>query len=118
MATLVPGTAGRATAFDLSALAAAAGGGDKFPNDGQTFFIVKNGDGSDHTVTFPFSGINQGVIDGITPSNTARTVTAGHTAIFGPFPSGLYNDASGLVSVTYSAVTSVTVAAVKMPPAG
>lgn len=118
MATLSVGTAGRATPFDLSGLVAAAGGGDKFANDGQTFFIVKNGDGSDHTVTFPFSGLNQGIVDGITPTNTARTVTAGHTAIFGPFPSGLYNDAAGLVSVSYSAVTTVTVAAVKMPPAG
>jgi hypothetical protein len=118
MALITPGTSGRATPYDLSSLAAASGGGDTFTNDGQTYFVIKNGDGSDHTVTFSFSGINQGVVDGVTPTAVARTVTAGHTAIFGPFPSGLYNDASSLVHVTYSAVTSVTVGAFKAPPAG
>ena len=116
MATLTVGTSGRtaAAAYDLSSLTAAAGGGDVFANDGQTYFVIKNGDGSDHTVTF---GI-QLTVDGITPTAAAQNVVAGHTRVFGPFPSGVYNNGSGQVAVTYSAVTSVTVGAFKAPPAG
>lgn len=113
MAALTPGQAKRDVPFDLTSLVAAAGGGDTFANDGQTFFIVKNGDASDHTVTFA----QQLAQDGVTPTNPARNVTAGHTCIFGPFPTGIYNGSDNLgVHVSYSAVTSVTVAAVKFPP--
>lgn len=111
MATLSPTTVDR-SGFDLSGLAAAAGGGDAFATTGQEFFIIKNGDGSDHTVTFAI----QQKVDGVTPTAAAHTITAGHTKVFGPFPYGIYADGNGLVQVTYSAVTTVTVAVVKCPP--
>lgn len=115
MATLTVGAASRATAgYNLTGLTAAAGGGDKFTNDGQTFLIIKNADASSHTVT---PTIQQGV-DGQVPANVASTILAGETHVIGPFPTAIYNDAGGFCNLTYSAVTSVTVAAVRMPPAG
>lgn len=114
MAVLTPGTAGRSAGFNFTGLTAAAGGGDKFTNDGQTYFVIKNGDASPHTVSFAI----QLAVDGVTPTFTPVNLLAGETRLLGPFPSGIYNDANGQVNVTYSAVTSVTVAAVKAPPAG
>lgn len=92
--------------------AAAAAGGDEFPNDGRTFLHVKNTNAATRTVTINSrSNCDQGfdhdpavVID----------ATTGDTMI-GPFDTARFNDpATGRVSVTYSAVTGVTVAAIKL----
>jgi uncharacterized Zn-binding protein involved in type VI secretion len=112
MALLTVAVAGRNPGVDIAGVAA-AGGGDTFPNTGQEQFIIKNGDASSHTVTF---GIQQ-TVDGQAVANAAQTINAGQTQILGPFPVGTYNDTQGLVHVTYSAVTSVTVKVVKCPPA-
>lgn len=112
MALLTVAQPGRNPGNDLAG-AAAAGGGDTFPNTGQEQVIIKNGDGSDHTVTF---GIQQ-TVDGQAVSNAAQNITAGHTMMFGPFPIGTYNDTQGLCHIAYSAVTSVTVKVVKCAPA-
>ena len=95
----------------------AAGGGDQFVNDGNTFFHVKNGDASDKTVTFnaqPTSVQTQQYGD-LPVSDRAVTVTAGEERFVGPFPAALFNNASGRVEVSYSGVTDVTVAAIKLP---
>lgn len=115
MATLAVTNVSR-SGYDLAGLAAATGGGDAFPTTGQEYLIVKNGDGSDHTVQFLFN--SGSTVDGTAATAPTHNVTAGHTAVFGPFPPSIYGDASGLVQVRYSAVTSVTVAAVKCIPAG
>jgi len=107
------GTASR-TPTDFTAGATAAASGDYFANDGQTFLIVKNGDASDHTVTAAI----QASVDGVTPTGAAHNIVAGHTAILGPFPTGIYNDTNGRVQLSYSATTSMTCMAVKCPPAG
>jgi hypothetical protein len=114
MATLTVKTVTR-TPEDFTADAtAAAGGGDKFANDGFTFLMIKNGDASDHTVTATI----QLAVDGQTPSGASHNITAGHTAILGPFPTSIYNDGSGFCNLTYSAVTSVTVLPVKCVGSG
>src|SRR3990172_2571153 len=83
------------------ALTAAAGGGDAFLNEGvRTFFHVKNADGTATTVTF----VTQKTVEGL-----AVSVTNGTEQLVGPFPADVYNDANGLVQVTYSKVTSLTV---------
>ena len=76
--------------------AAAAAGGDEFANNGKTFFHCKNGGGTDITVDH-----DQAVI-----------VSAGFDKMIGPFPTARFDNASARVAVSYSAVTSVTVAAI------
>jgi len=92
-------------------LTAAAGGGDAFVNDGRTYFHVANGGGSPINVT----------IDSQAPCNQGQShdvvvaVPAGEARLIGKFNQHRYNDSTGKVQVTYSAVTSVTVGAVSIP---
>lgn len=93
---------------------AAAAGGDSFNNTGanagRVILLVKNGDASGKTVTVNSQvPCNQGF-----DHDQAVTVAAGATEAIGPFAPDRWNDSSGLVQVTYSAVTSVTVAAVRV----
>ena len=108
MATLSvqsPSTSGIALTFG-----SAASGGDQFLNDGKTVLIVKNGDSSAKTVTVAGqTNCNQG-----TKHNSVVSVAAGAEEIIGPFNPAFFNDANGYAQVTYSAVTSVTVAVVKV----
>lgn len=109
MAAIAPVTAvpGGATVTPASA----AGGGDTFVNNGKTLFRVTNGGGSSVTVTF--TAQNNYTMDGITLSSTniAVAVAAGATKVCGPFPPQIFNNSSGIVTVSYSAATSVTVEA-------
>lgn len=98
-------------------LVAASGGGDTFINDASelTLLMVRNGGGSSITVTIDVVPTNVSTSFGsLSVSDTAVAVAAGATAVIGPFRQALYNNGSGLVSVTYSGVTSVTVAALKI----
>jgi len=109
MATLTVSNISRTTGVNITDdEVAAAGGGDVFANDGKTFFIVDNG-GSSITVTF--AGVAQ--CDQGSTHNLAVTVGASKRLMFGPFETGRYNNASGQVAVTYSAVTTVNVLATK-----
>ena len=92
--------------------AAANADGNHFDNqaDNRTFLHVKNGDGDDHVVTLSI----QETVDGQTVTNPTVTVTAGEARLIGPFPAPIYNT-SGQVYVAYDAVTSVTVAAIRLP---
>lgn len=120
MAALTTVNATRATnGVDLTGVAAAAGG-DTFTNTGQEVFVVKNGGGSPITVTF----VTPVTVDvpggGLAVADLAVTVAAGAQRLVGPFPPPIYNDSlinPGNVSVTYSAVTTVTVNVVKVTPA-
>jgi hypothetical protein len=89
--------------------AATATDGHKFANDGNTFLHVKNGGGSSINVTIQ----TPGTVDGLTVSDLVVAVAAGAEKMIGPFPPGIYNQ-SGEVYVDWSAVTSVTMAAIKM----
>jgi len=88
--------------------AAASGGGDTVINaTTNTSLIVVNGGGSSITITFTgVTASNHGVVD-----NPTRTVAAGKTQII-PIPDYVINSSSQ-VAVAYSAVTSVTVGAIK-----
>lgn len=115
MAALAVATAIRGVGNVLDGVAAGAGG-DTFINSGQEIFVVKNGSGAGITVTFA----TPTTIDGLAVSNLDVSVGAGVTRSIGPFPSGWYNDTAqpgGIVSVSYSAVTTVTVAVLKVTPA-
>lgn len=92
-------------------LAAAAAGGDTFKNDGRIFFYVRNASVADITVTFT----TPGKIGGVDIENPAVVVTAAEERMIGPFNPSIFNNASGLVAVTYSGVTTLTVAAIRLP---
>lgn len=94
------------TAGVTLSFAAAAGGGDQFSNDGKTLLYVKNGGGGSINVTIA----SQRACDQGATHNTVVAVANGSEKTIGPFPPERYNDASGNAQVTYSGVTSVTVA--------
>lgn len=88
-------------------LVAATGGGDKFVNDGDTLLHVKNGSGAPITVTVSaVAKCSHGSLH-----DAVATVVAGATTQIGPFPQARFNGVDGKVSIGYSAVTTVTVAA-------
>ena len=91
---------------------AAASGGDTFANDGKTFLHVKNGGGSSINVTLSSQVTNPPA--GTAATNKVIAVAAGAEKMIGPLPANGWNDANGQVHVNYSAVTSVTLAAVKL----
>ena len=86
-----------------------AGGGDKFVNTGPEFLYVKNGDVASKTVTIAI----QSQPDGQTVTPKSVVIPAGEFRIIGPFPS-MYNDAQSKVNLTYSAVTSLQLAVLKL----
>ena len=93
--------------------AAASVGGDRFVPDSQTFLHVKNGGGSPITVTVTATGK---VDSDLALGNLVVTVANASEKMIGPFPAQLFvaADGSGLADVAYSAVTSVTVAAIRL----
>lgn len=83
--------------------------GDTFLNDGQTYLFVKNAGASSINVTVTaVTQCNHGSLH-----NVVVAVPAGAEVQIGKFDPARFNNASGLVSVSYSAVTSVTVAVVR-----
>lgn len=98
-----------ATGVDLT-FVAAAGGGDTVPVDPRGVLIVRNADASSKTVTVVVPGTKYGQA----LADITKSIAAGAFAIFGPFDSDLANASTGKVDITYSAVTSVTVAAAKL----
>lgn len=90
--------------------AAAAAGGDEFANTGDTLFQIKNG-GSEITLTIE----TPAKIEGIDIAEITVTIpaTTGDKMI-GPFDPSIFNQSTGRVAVTYSAVTTVTVGAFKL----
>jgi hypothetical protein len=93
--------------------AAASGGGDTATlasaTDVGSMLIVKNGGGSPITVTIADPGTTPA---GNTTTAPANSVAAGATAIFPLLPAQV-NASTGSIAITYSAVTSVTVAVVR-----
>ena len=101
-------------------LAASDAAGDSFVNDGNTVFVVENSNAATRTLTVTAQVTTTdkaGFGRTLTVPNQVATIaaTTGRT-ILGPFPKA-YEDANGRVTVTYSAVTNVTVAAVRIRPA-
>lgn len=97
---------------------AAAAGGDAFINDGKTFLRVNNAGAGAVVVTFTAQNTSvrpTGPFGVITVADIVVTVGAGLVREIGPIPQGIFNDGNGKVQVTYDQVTSVTVAARKVP---
>lgn len=91
--------------------AAAAGGGDEFTPDKNTFVHVKNGGGSDITATVVTPNNHS---TGLAIADVAVTVTAAEDRFIGPFPYQHFAGSNGLADITYSGTTSVTVAVLRV----
>lgn len=85
---------------------AAAGGGDTLAPNDHAFLCVKNGGGSPITVTVVVPGNTK---YGQAAPDVPVTIANATEKEIGPFPADLADPVTGLVSITYSAVTSVTV---------
>lgn len=115
MATLaVIAFAEEPNALDIDAHAgsvAATVSGDEFLNAGTTGFWVKNTGGASRTVTFQAAhDCNYGV-----EHDAAVAVADGFTGFIATrFNAQRFNDDNGRVQVTYSAVTGLVVAAVRL----
>ena len=86
--------------------------GNYFTNDGMTFIHIKNANAGTPTLTIATAN----TVDGLAIAD--RTVTMFATTgdkMIGPLPASVYNDANGRVQLTYSAVTDLTIAVIKMP---
>lgn len=118
MALLTIKNIGTAGFTDVEAeLVAAAGGGDTFANDLRTCAILKNASVGAITVT---AATQQASTQGngfgkLTNSNYTLVIPAGKIGIT-PFFEQCFTNTSGLVTLTYSGVTTLTVGAFKFPP--
>lgn len=95
---------------DPGFVAAAAGGDKVAPND-RGYLHYRNGSGGSITVTVDVPGVTK---YGQNTPNVPVAIPAGAERIIGPFPADLANSSDGLVAITYSGVTSLTVAAITL----
>lgn len=110
MATLTPAQA--KLAGSAVTMAAASGGGDKVDGGDDVALLVTNGGGSPITVTIAVPGNTRA---GQAEPDVAITVANGTSKLIGPLADFLENrETDRLVAITYSGVTSVTVAALKI----
>lgn len=94
--------------------------GDTIADDGKqrTFLEVINGGESsiDVTISKHATSVHAPGLGAVAVSDIVVAVGAGVTKLIGPFPDA-YRGANGVIAVGYSAVTSVTVAAIGLPRA-
>ena len=97
--------------------ASAASGGDAVQNlQGDVVLHFKNTNVAARTVTITAQGTSQSVPDygDMTKASLVINVPAGEERFVGPFPKRAFNDANSKVQLTYSAVTDLTVAALRV----
>lgn len=90
---------------------AAAAGGDTFTNNGKTFLIVKNANGTtSRTVTIDsLVECNQGF-----DHNIQVSVPALDEKWIGPFEPSRFNNSAGKTSVSYDSELDLTIAAISL----
>lgn len=97
--------------------AATTGAGDQVANPkGTVMLMVTNGSGSSINVTLAAAATVRPASGGFPPMTLANNVVAvgaGVTMLIGPIPKAFNNLTDGNVHITYSAVTTVTVAAIQ-----
>lgn len=93
-----------------SLLGPATAGGDDCQTGSGVFLAVKNADASSHTVTL---ATPQTVDGDLAVADRAVVVAAGKTELI-PVTDRYRNPSTGRAAVTYDAVTSVTVAVVRV----
>jgi hypothetical protein len=93
------------------AFAAATAAGDTVPPDNGGLLYFKNGGTAATTVTIATPGNTK---YGAAIPDVAVSVAAGAEAVIGPLPFDLGDFGDGLVHITYSSATSLTVAALRI----
>lgn len=116
MATLTPVTPSIA-GVSLAGVAANAGGDEVENASGDVMLFVSNGGGGSINVTLaavqtarPASG----AYPAMTLANQVVAVAGGAKTLIGPIPTAFNHATTGRVAITYSGVTSVTVAAIQL----
>lgn len=99
--------------------ASCTGGGDTFANNGKVYLHIKNASGGSITVTIAKTSsatVNDPVLGILTKADVAVAIGAGAEKMIGPFKPDAFNATAGtgLVSITYSGVTSLTIAAIQV----
>ena len=97
----------------LETFSAATADGDSFINSGVEFLHVKNGHASNSynvTITVQVTNIHHQQFGSVTKSNVVKAVAAGQDVLIGPFKQSAFNDNNNEVQITYSAVTTLSVA--------
>jgi hypothetical protein len=93
--------------------ASASADGDLLTNTGIQYFHIKNGSGG--SVTASVVPVVTTVIDPLLGTLTKETASlilaAGEEGFLGPFEVDAFNSAAGTLEIDYTAVTTVTVAA-------
>lgn len=89
---------------------AASAEGDSVRNERNLVVLIQNGDAANKTVTV-VSQVT--AVPGLHPANLAVDVPAGDTVAISPNGSSRFSDTDGFVQLTYSDVTSVSIAAIK-----
>jgi hypothetical protein len=92
---------------------AASAGGDQYTPSSTTFLAVKNGSGSQITLTVVTTATAYGQPIG----NIAVPIAAGAEVFCGPFdPGAVQQPGSSLANLTYSGVSQLSIAAISCPP--
>jgi len=86
-------------------------------NDGRTVLRVKTGATTANLTITPTAKIQDGSAAGLSPASPVVALAANKDYLIGPFPPSVYNDANGEVGLAFSAVTSITVQALRVTPA-
>ena len=94
----------------------ATGGGDVAPNDGKTLLVFWNDDASlaQVTVTAQDTTATAAGFGAVTKADAVKSIAANTADVMGPFPTTAFNNASGQIAVTYTSVTDLDVAAVRV----
>ena len=113
MATLATQTITRAGTTPT--YAAATGGGDACACGTGMFLHIKNASGGNITVTIAIPAGASGYPNAAYTSTAVVVPLTSGDKMIGPLPASLYADpTTGLATITYSGVTSLTVAAVNL----
>lgn len=85
-------------------------------SDGKTFIHVKNGGGGSTTVgvTVQTTKADSTSFGSLTKASVSQSVGAGAEAFFGPFPNLAFNDTGGLITITFTVTTTVTMAVLEI----
>ena len=97
----------------VATYAAATADGDVVANEGTIFLHVKNGGGSEITVTITAqtTSVDSPLYGELTKANASKAIAGSAEAFIGPFQINAYNNTDEQIAITYTAVTSVTIAA-------
>lgn len=85
-------------------------GGDAVVNDGRIFLHFVNGATESIVTVNSVKPCDQGA-----DHDVVVTVPANEDRMIGPFNQARFNDANGKLQITYTNVTTITVAAIRLP---